>query len=583
MSQLLALSFDCPTSPELSLSSITESTATEENSHGWGIAWYPTEDFAAAVIKDTKTQSRDFLAQTLSDWKRFNSTLFLCHLRGASKRISQQDTQPFSRSHAGRDWLLSHSGDLISNYKDALPLGEDPLFEPIGKTDSEHAFCWLLAQIARSKARKLKEVGWEKLHASLKQINDLGTANIIISDGIDMIVYQDQNGINPLYWLRDQPPHKQTVFGSGNTKLEIGEDKSAYRTFVLISNYSEISPLVTKMQSGQMIVIRRGNVIWNSHDSSQDQIIIQPEAPAVQIPEQAEDFSGQIYNIYHRTTYNYEKKVELSKHFFRLHPVHDRYQEILSHEIILSSPYEYETYDDVFGNKVTFAQISKHYKELTVTMQTKIKLNSIQKTHASDILGRRTIPLIWLPWQRQMMMPYLLPQELPETQLAELTDYAMSFVKRNDYDVYDVVNDINQTIYRDYVYESGSTSIDTTPFEVYYERRGVCQDFANLFICLARLLSIPARYRTGYIYTGANYENTIQSDASHAWVEVYLPWLGWRGFDPTNGSLAEKDHIKIACGRNYYDATPTQGTIYKGGGNETLDVEVKVEKEDEAE
>lgn len=140
-----------------------------------------------------------------------------------------------------------------------------------------------------------------------------------------------------------------------------------------------------------------------------------------------------------------------------------------------------------------------------------------------------------MPWQRQMMMPYLLPTELPESQLTELTEYAMSFVERNDYHLLKTIEDINVSIYRDYKYVSGSTSLNTTPFEVYTSRQGVCQDFANLFICMARLLGIPARYRMGYIYTGANYTNKIQSDASHAWAEVYLPYVGWRGFDPTNG------------------------------------------------
>jgi transglutaminase-like putative cysteine protease len=136
---------------------------------------------------------------------------------------------------------------------------------------------------------------------------------------------------------------------------------------------------------------------------------------------------------------------------------------------------------------------------------------------------------------------------------------------------------MNLTIYRDFKYVSGSTTLATTPFDVYCNRRGVCQDFANLLICLARLLSIPARYRVGYIYTGGNYENKVQSEASHAWVELYLPWMGWQGFDPTNGCLVGRDHVRVACGRNYRDATPTSGTIYKGGGTETLSVDVRVQ------
>ena len=92
----------------------------------------------------------------------------------------------------------------------------------------------------------------------------------------------------------------------------------------------------------------------------------------------------------------------------------------------------------------------------------------------------------------------------------------------------------------------------------------------------SRLLGVPARYRVGYIYTGGNYENKLQSEASHAWVEVYLPFIGWRGLDPTNGCAVAQDHIRVACGRNYRDATPTSGTILKGGGDEGLMVHVKI-------
>ena len=125
----------------------------------------------------------------------------------------------------------------------------------------------------------------------------------------------------------------------------------------------------------------------------------------------------------------------------------------------------------------------------------------------------------------------------------------------------------------------GSTTVETTPFQVYVQRRGVCQDFANVLICVARLLGVPARYRVGYIYTGGSYENKIQSEASHALVELFLPRVGWRGFDPTNGCLVHLDHVRVAAGRNYLDATPTSGTIYKGGGGESLAYSVRVETE----
>jgi transglutaminase-like putative cysteine protease len=68
-----------------------------------------------------------------------------------------------------------------------------------------------------------------------------------------------------------------------------------------------------------------------------------------------------------------------------------------------------------------------------------------------------------------------------------------------------------------------------------------------------------------------------QSEASHAWVQVYLPEVGWCGFDPTNGILTQTDHIRVACGRVYSDATPTSGTIFVGGGGESLEIQVRVD------
>jgi len=186
-----------------------------------------------------------------------------------------------------------------------------------------------------------------------------------------------------------------------------------------------------------------------------------------------------------------------------------------------------------------------------------------------------------MPWQRQILQPFLLPQELPESELDELTEYAMSFVKRNDYELLATLLDINDTIYREFKYKQGTTHLLTTAFDVYVNRRGVCQDFTNLFICLARLLGVPARYVCGYIYTGPKSaelaEHQRQGEASHAWIQLYLPQVGWKGFDPTNGILTQTDHVRVAVGRNYLDATPTSGTIFVGGAGETLAVDVRVE------
>ncbi len=258
----------------------------------------------------------------------------------------------------------------------------------------------------------------------------------------------------------------------------------------------------------------------------------------------------------------------------------DEEQTILYCEFsVMAKKEETGNFVGVFGNNASFIEIREPYTELRVESHSIVCIQETPKR--MDLLHQpRTLPMIWMPWDRVMLQVYLQTPELPESELFELAEYAMSFVNKSHHDVFELLNDINQTIYREFSYMPGETSLSTTPYQVYIKRKGVCQDFANLFICLARLLDIPARYRVGYIYTDGNYENKIQSDATHAWVEIFLPYLGWLGFDPTNGCMAGKNHIKVACGRYYGDATPTSGTIFDAEGTpqETLTTSVKVNR-----
>ena len=94
---------------------------------------------------------------------------------------------------------------------------------------------------------------------------------------------------------------------------------------------------------------------------------------------------------------------------------------------------------------------------------------------------------------------------------------------------------INLAMFKGYTYSPGTTNMATTAFDVFCNRSGVCQDFSNLFICMARLLGIPARYMWGYLFTGNIGQSRARSDATHAWVQLYIPNVGWKDFDPTNG------------------------------------------------
>lgn len=280
--------------------------------------------------------------------------------------------------------------------------------------------------------------------------------------------------------------------------------------------------------------------------------------------------------IVHTTVYRYGLPVARSTHTFRLKPVQDYVQTVDHWELTVSPDGRRTEFDDVFDNNSVHMEIDTPYTELVIRSHAVVWVGTRPETGIAEMNRQQgRIPLFWMPRQRQMMLPYLLLPELPESQLIELTDYAMTFVDPNAYNLVDILERMNSAIHRDFQYVPGVTQLETTPYEVFRSRAGVCQDFSNLLICLARLLNIPARYRVGYVYTGGHYENKMQSDASHAWAELYLPGMGWRGYDPTNGCIIGHDHVQVACGRNYRDATPTSGTVH-GGGIETICVEVRI-------
>jgi transglutaminase-like putative cysteine protease len=116
--------------------------------------------------------------------------------------------------------------------------------------------------------------------------------------------------------------------------------------------------------------------------------------------------------------------------------------------------------------------------------------------------------------------------------------------------------------------------VRTPVAQVIAARTGVCQDFAHLLIAVARARGIPARYASGYIYNGGG--TVLGAEASHAWVEAYLPPFGWVGFDPTNDRLVDETFVLVAVGRDYGDVSPTRG-VYRGAGGGEMVVNVAVE------
>jgi len=578
MPNLLALSFEGQVAPSFHLTCLGEGRTRPD---GWGIGYYPGGEPSASVLKEPAPPAGSIRSELVRAWEHLESSVFVLHVRKARwGSNTDANTQPFARHHGGREWLFAHSGSLDERFE--LIDGLQHL--PVGSTDTERLFCELLNRLAVQGAKRLADVEPEELASWMLELNGMGSLSSVLTDGLDVMVWADANGVLVPHVASFYPPYERAVFGDDDVELDLTSRGAMSRRGVIVTS----SPLRAlgdgrleehRLEPGQLLLVRGGVVRHKTHAPRTTPTTEHASVPVVPVAARPSlaPHSSAVYRVRHRTVYRYAHDVERSTHVLKLAPAHDRRQTVRSFELSVSAPHLGYDFEDVFGNRAHRLTIDTPYRELSITSESEVEV------HASDSdFGARhvrtVVPLVWMPWQRHMLNPYLLPPELYESELGELTEYAMNFVRRNDGDIVDTLLDVNRTIFREYVYAQGATTLATTAFDVYTTRRGVCQDFANLFICLARLLNLPARYVCGYVHVMLADPRSAMALASHAWVEVYLPDLGWRGFDPTNGTLAGRDHVRVAVGRTYRDATPTAGTIYVGGGDELLEIGVTVER-----
>lgn len=146
-----------------------------------------------------------------------------------------------------------------------------------------------------------------------------------------------------------------------------------------------------------------------------------------------------------------------------------------------------------------------------------------------------------------------------------------------DVTLYEGARSLCQKIFTEFEFKSGFSTINTPIETILREKKGVCQDFTHLAIACLRSLGLAAKYVSGYLETKPppGKEKLQGTDASHAWLAVYIPDMGWIEFDPTNNLIPTDRHIRTGFGRDYSDIAPVKG-IYFGAGDQKIKVEVDV-------
>jgi transglutaminase-like putative cysteine protease len=292
-----------------------------------------------------------------------------------------------------------------------------------------------------------------------------------------------------------------------------------------------------------------------------------------------------LLQVTHDTTYRYMPAVETAQHMAYMEPRAHAAQVVLDHVLLINpAPAQTRNIADVYGNARCFFSLQTPHEVLSVVA------HSLVSTSASPIITSL------LTWEKV--------REMFRYQAGSRFDSASEFVFPSPFvprhiefagfarasftpgmPLLNACIDLMQRMHTEFTYESLSTEITTPALQALAQRKGVCQDFSHIMIACLRTLGLPARYVSGYMLTHPpeGKPRLVGSDASHAWVSVYLPDLPqsnrWVDFDPTNNRWGwhapGEDYVTVATGRDFGDVSPLRGVIH-GGASHTLTVGVTV-------
>jgi transglutaminase-like putative cysteine protease len=255
-----------------------------------------------------------------------------------------------------------------------------------------------------------------------------------------------------------------------------------------------------------------------------------------------------------------------------LFPLDDEQQEVKKHELVITLQPSVEIFTDYFGNKVGIFSVIKPHTELTIRSMIEV---TTQEAQLPD--GEMAADIQWenLAATREQF-PYMDFMLLENCESYNQIFAVVSSLKNETITPFSIAENMSAFVYNNFEYKKGITNVETKVDEIWKLKAGVCQDFAHILLVMLRMVGIPARYVSGYICP-KNHELRGEG-ATHAWVEAYIPFHGWLGFDPTNNCIASDRHVRLAIGRSFLDCTPVKGT-YKGSSEHTLEVSVTIEND----
>lgn len=276
------------------------------------------------------------------------------------------------------------------------------------------------------------------------------------------------------------------------------------------------------------------------------------------------------YRLAHVTELHYDGPVSESYNVVRLRPFDDERQSCLSFRLQTQPTSRPANYLDPFGNHVYSFNVLAEHRLL------RIEAHSIVHVQDPPALPADGLGLEALDAMREDLDQYF--DFLEPTTYVPHPPALVTIVEdaeRSGGGVAGFGLAATTLVHDRFLYKKGATHVHSTVVDSLESRAGVCQDFAHILLAVMRMRGIPARYVSGYLVPIDAQEQVIGGQASHAWIEMFVPGVGWFGLDATLGAPVGPRHVRIAYGRDYADAAPASG-VYKGHAGQHLFVDVGV-------
>ena len=264
-----------------------------------------------------------------------------------------------------------------------------------------------------------------------------------------------------------------------------------------------------------------------------------------------------LIRIDHTTTYTYQNPPRSIVQTLRLTPRGSDAQHIRHWDIETNVDARLRKGEDAFGNITHTLYVDKPSEELSLRVRGEVE--------TYDLAGV-VPPLV------ERLQPMVYCRDTDLTHADEAIRALAQDQSSKAATPLEKLHSLNRHLFETLTFEIGATTAAHTAAQVLSLGRGVCQDYAHLFIATARAMGIPARYVSGHMVRA---DGQTEQEAAHGWAEAHVADLGWVGFDPANGVCPTDSYVRVAVGLDYLGAAPVRGISY-GGGSEHLSVSLDV-------